>query len=72
MLGPLTVFLFFVIGVITSWLCQLVLGMFPDVGSKFLLALGIQSFFDPIFILIVDAAQGVRKWTYPCLCELIG
>jgi len=45
----------------TSWLCQLILGMFPDIGSKFILAFGIQSFFDPIFITCVDLAIGVSS-----------
>ena len=43
--------------------------MFPDIGSKFVLMFGIQSFFNPIFLMIVDAAQQVRilfvgRWIY--------
>lgn len=59
LIGPLTVFVLFGFCVVLAWLSQIIMGFFPDLGSKFVLMLGVQSFFNPIFLIIVDAAQQV-------------
>ena len=69
LIGPSTILLLFTLFVIICFICQAALGMFPDIGSKFVLMFGIQSFFNPIFLMIVDAAQQVRilfvgRWIY--------
>ncbi|ELU11189.1 hypothetical protein CAPTEDRAFT_202332 [Capitella teleta] len=61
LMGPGGNFLFFIILIITSWLMQKIMGGFPDVGSKFVVVFGIQTFLDPILILIVDCALGRYK-----------
>ena len=44
-----------------SWVSQKLVGSFPDIGSKFILAFGAMTFLDPIWILIVDAILGVTN-----------
>ena len=53
--GPFGLVLVFTGLVVVSWMTQRVFGMFPDVGSKFVLAFGIQTILDPFLILVVDA-----------------
>ncbi|CAD5113719.1 DgyrCDS2883 [Dimorphilus gyrociliatus] len=60
LLGPLTNIILFVILVVVSWGCQRILGMFPDIGSKFTIAMGLQACLDPFLIAIVDSA--LRRW----------
>lgn len=55
LLGPFGNILVFVLLVFTSWLMQKVFGGFPDMGSKFIISVGIQAFLDPFLILGVDA-----------------
>ncbi|XP_067936655.1 uncharacterized protein [Watersipora subatra] len=57
LVGPMTVFLLFAICVTLAWICQKIMGTFPDIGCKFVLMFGLQSFFNPILLIIVDAAQ---------------
>ena len=52
--GPFGLVFVFSLLVLVSWVLQRVIGAFPDVGSKFVLAFGIQTFLDPFLILIVD------------------
>ncbi|KAK2169280.1 hypothetical protein NP493_1197g00020 [Ridgeia piscesae] len=54
LLGPFGNIFTFVLLVLTSWLIQRLLGSIPDIGSKFILAVGIQAFLDPLLILTVD------------------
>jgi len=58
-LGPLAVFVVFAFCVILTWLCQVIMGIFPDLGSKFVLMIGIQSILNPLLLIIVDLIQGV-------------
>lgn len=60
LLGPLTNIILFTILVVVSWGCQRILGMFPDIGSKFTIALGLQAFLDPFLIAIVDSI--LQRW----------
>ena len=60
-IGPFGNVIFFTILVILSWLLQRVMGAFPDVGSKFVLAFGCMSFLDPALITVVDAIIGVSN-----------
>ena len=62
LLGPFGVIIIFIILVIASWLSQRLLGTFPDVGSKFVIAMGIQAFLDPFLICIVDVILQVCKY----------
>ena len=54
-LGPVGVIALFALLVIASWLLQRVLGNVPDVGSKFIMAVGIQAVIDPVLVLVVDS-----------------
>ena len=58
-LGPITVFILFLLTVIFCALTLKMLGSFPILGHKVILNLGAQSLFDPIFIAIVDAISKV-------------
>jgi len=58
MMGPITNFLFFLLFVPLTMLFQRFFRWFPDVITLFILAFGIQTFFDPLWILIVDVALG--------------
>ncbi len=35
------------------------MGMFPDIGSKFVVVYGLEAFLDPFLILIIDCALQV-------------
>ena len=39
-----------------------VLGLFPDIGSKFVVVYGIEAFLDPFLIGIVDCILLVKKF----------
>ncbi len=60
LLGPLGNLLVYCLFVFVTWVCQKLLGNFPDVGSKFVCVYGIHTFLDPITILIIDCALQVR------------
>ncbi|PVD32684.1 hypothetical protein C0Q70_08129 [Pomacea canaliculata] len=55
--GPLMDVVAFSLLVVFSWLSQKIFGTFPDIFSKFVMAFGIMTFFDPLLILVVDCAQ---------------
>ncbi|XP_077989963.1 uncharacterized protein LOC144444426 [Glandiceps talaboti] len=61
-LGPFTNIFMLIALVCISWLCQRTLGSFPGLGSKFIMAYGIMTFLDPVWILIVDACIGRVKY----------
>lgn len=54
LIGPLGIIIMFVIMVLISFIVQKLIGSFPDIGSKFVISLGIQAFLDPLLIMIVD------------------
>lgn len=58
LLGPCGNLAFFILLIILSWACQRILKNFPDVGSKFIMAIGLQTFLDPVLILVVDCIIG--------------
>ncbi|XP_070533195.1 uncharacterized protein [Ptychodera flava] len=62
-LGPFSNIFLLIAMICLSWLCQKVMGSFPSLGSKFIMAYGIMTFLDPIWILIVDACLGRVKYT---------
>jgi hypothetical protein len=45
--------------VFLAFICQNIFHTFPDLGSKFVFAYGIFTFFDWVLILIVDCIIGV-------------
>ncbi|XP_013405388.1 uncharacterized protein LOC106170172 [Lingula anatina] len=53
-LGPFLIILTFTLLVIIDWLMQKIFGMFPDLGSKFIICFGIHAVLDPITIMIID------------------
>lgn len=54
LLGPFGNIFTFILLIFSSWVIQKLLGAIPDIGSKFILAVGIQAFLDPFLILTVD------------------
>lgn len=60
LLGPCGNLILFMLMVFITWVLQRILGGVPDVASKFFVVYGIQTFLDPILILIVDCILGVR------------
>ena len=52
--GPGTDIVIFILLVIASWASQRIFGSFPNLGSKFTIAFGIETALDPFLILIVD------------------
>lgn len=63
--GPLMDVVAFSLLVVFSWLSQKIFGTFPDIFSKFVMAFGIMTFFDPLLILVVDCAQKVNLSSLP-------
>lgn len=61
LLGPGSNIIVFVLLICVSWLCQKIIGGFPDVGSKFVLSYGLHTFLDPFLILAVDCILLVRS-----------
>lgn len=57
-LGPTANIIVLIIFVLISWLSQMTIGTFPALFSKFIMAFALWTAFDPIAILIVDAALG--------------
>ncbi|CAK4098589.1 unnamed protein product [Aphanomyces euteiches] len=41
----------------TAWLCQHLIGEFPDIGSNFIACFGLATVFDPLLVLAVDLIQ---------------
>ena len=60
LLGPFGNIFTFILLIFSSWVIQKLLGAIPDIGSKFILAVGIQAFLDPFLILTVDCILKVR------------
>ena len=55
-LGPLFNTIVFCLLILLSWAFQLLFGGFPDLGSQFIVAFGIQALLDPYWIFVVDMA----------------
>lgn len=55
-LGPFTNIIIFCLMVLTSWLIQNLFGRFPSILSRFVMAFGMNSLLDPVWILMVDTA----------------
>ncbi|CAB3994118.1 partial [Paramuricea clavata] len=55
-LGPFTNIIIFCLMVFMSWLMQRLFGRFPSILSRFVMAYGINTLLDPVWILIVDTA----------------
>ena len=58
-LGPFMNVLVFSLLVFFAWVIPKFMGLLPDLGSKFIMAYGIMTFFDPILVMIVDCCLGV-------------
>lgn len=58
LVGPAFVIACFGLFAGISWLCQAVLGTFPEIPSRFIAYFGLAAVLDPPFIAIVDAAAG--------------
>lgn len=58
LIGPAFVIACFGIFAGISWLCQVVLGTFPEIPSRFIAYFGLAAMLDPPLIAIVDAAAG--------------
>lgn len=58
LIGPAFVIACFGIFAGISWLCQAVLGTFPEIPSRFIAYFGLAAMLDPPLIAIVDAAAG--------------
>ena len=75
LVGPLSVFLIFVLGVLLCAACLWALGSFPGVGHKIIICLGLNAMLDPFFIAIVDAPLKVSVNEYmnvhPELCHFL-
>lgn len=56
LLGPALNTLLFCLLILSSWIIQRLFGSFPDLGSQFILAYGVQSLLDPYWVFIVDMA----------------
>ena len=54
LLGPLFNTLVFCTLILSSWIYQLLFGRFPNLGSRFIAAFGVQSLLDPFWIFVVD------------------
>ena len=52
--GPLFNTVLFCMLITTSWLFQKLFGYFPNLGSRFISAIGIQAILDPYWIFLVD------------------
>ena len=59
-IGPFTNIFLFCIMIIWCWLMQRLFAMFPNIFSRFILAFGINTLLDPLWILIVDSA--LERW----------
>ncbi|XP_035825164.1 uncharacterized protein LOC101851493 [Aplysia californica] len=57
-LGPMMNVLVFSFLVFFAWVVPKFMGVLPDMGSKFIMAYGILTFFDPLLICIVDSILG--------------
>ncbi|KAK3732447.1 hypothetical protein RRG08_037451 [Elysia crispata] len=57
-LGPMFNVAAFSLLIILAWLIPKAMGNLPDLGSKFILAYGIMTFFDPLLVCIVDCILG--------------
>ncbi|MCB4745091.1 MAG: hypothetical protein LGB07_05520 [Sulfurovum sp.] len=55
-LGPLMNIVVFSLLVVFAWICPKVFGLIPDIASKFVMAYGIMTFFDPLLTLLMDCA----------------
>lgn len=55
-LGPFTNIIIFCLMVFMSWLMQKLFGRFPSILSRFVMAYGINTLLDPVWILFVDTA----------------
>ena len=55
-LGPFTNVIIVGVMVFISWLMQRLFGRFPSILSRFVMAYGINTLLDPLWILIVDTA----------------
>lgn len=58
-IGPLSVFVVFLLAVLLCYVSVKAFSVFPDIGHKVVMCLGLQAFFDPIFIAVIDGAIGV-------------
>ncbi|KAL4616859.1 hypothetical protein GN956_G21705 [Arapaima gigas] len=56
--GPLTLNVATLLLVLIRWGCQLIFGSFPSFLSKFIMALGVWTVFDPLAVFAVDAVLG--------------
>ncbi|OWF49741.1 uncharacterized protein LOC110451314 [Mizuhopecten yessoensis] len=61
--GPLLNLVIFCLFIILVWISQLLFGLFPDLGCKFVIVYGLHTFLDPLTILIVDASLGRQEVT---------
>ena len=59
-LGPLMNVAVFSLMVVFAWICPKVFGLIPDLASKFVMAIGIMTFFDPLLTMLMDTSLGVR------------
>ncbi|XP_028404973.1 uncharacterized protein LOC114527499 isoform X2 [Dendronephthya gigantea] len=55
-LGPFTNIIIFCCMVFLSWLMQRLFGRFPSILSRFVMAYGINTLLDPVWVLVVDTA----------------
>ena len=62
LIGPMTIFAIFALFVFLVLILRLLSTKFPDIFCKLVLMLGIQAFFNPIFLMLVDLAQGVSYY----------
>ena len=60
-MGPVSVFIVFLLAVTVSYASQKALNTFPDVASKIVWCLGIQAVFDPLFCLFIDCTIQVSS-----------
>ncbi|MCB4773450.1 MAG: hypothetical protein LGB05_07510 [Sulfurovum sp.] len=67
-LGPLMNIVVFSLLVVFAWICPKVFGLIPDIASKFVMAYGIMTFFDPLLTLLMDCALmvGAGGWLVGC------
>lgn len=55
-LGPFTNIIILCVMIIGAWAIQRLFGFFPNIFSRFIMAFGINTLLDPLWIVIVDSA----------------
>eukprot|EP00055_Hartaetosiga_balthica_P017070 m.111621 g.111621 ORF g.111621 m.111621 type:complete len:1086 (-) comp9241_c0_seq1:71-3328(-) len=68
--GPLSVLIVFTIFICIAVFCNTVLGHFPQLGYRFVLAFGALTLLDPFLILLVDVC--LLRWRYDQGATMIG